>query len=569
MLLDVRQESQHNALQAIALLKKNNAAKRAVSVLSDNFMQETTILADKWANQYRIMGEPFPGPWTAKYHPWLLEMLRSNYEENAGQKAAQMGYSDTMITRALYTVVRLKRDTLYVLPTKTPDATDFSAGRFDPALDLSPRLAAQFSDTKNTGHKKAGANNLYIRGSRSPSGLKSLPVALIILDEIEEMEDDAVELARERASGQNIFQMWAISTPGIPGDGINALFETSRQEHFFFKCKSCSKFIELRYPESLVITAEDKHDPKLKESHVICTECKAKIPHQLKWEWLSTGIWVPTYPGRSMFGPYINQLYSSAGACHPSRIAYAALTMKESAAKEQQFYNSKLGLPHIVAGSNVTMGDIEACYGDHVMNDRNLLNGILTLGIDVGDDCHFELTHWRFRDYANTTDLNMDAYAIPVLIGTFKNFNEAHALMYKYRPAMTVVDDMPDTRTALTFARAYPGIVKLCHYMTSGTREIVDHGERISVDRTTWLDLSIGRFIARTITLPKDTPRDYAKHVTALVRVYREHRSTGEMMAVYKKTGPDHWGQARNYSEIALKLSKPYQQFRVGEGRKF
>src|SRR5690606_13092989 len=124
------------------------------------------------------------------------------------------------------------------------------SARFGPALELSPMLTRAFTQVNNTGLKRAGANSLYVRGSRSRSALKSIPVALLILDEVEEMDEESLALARERLSGQEEIQLWEISTPSVPGAGVNSRYEISKKEHFFFPCPMCSRHIQLTYPES-------------------------------------------------------------------------------------------------------------------------------------------------------------------------------------------------------------------------------------------------------------------------------------------------------------------------------
>lgn len=556
--------------QAGAILASSKLARKAATVLRTEFKQATVCLADKWTEQYRVMGEPFPGPWTFKYHPWLRDMIRSDANENVGQKAAQMGFTEAVLNRALFVVVQKKRDVLYILPAKTPDATDFSSGRFDPALEMSETLNDAFTSTKNVGLKRAGMNCLYVRGSRADNHIKSIPCSLIVLDEVEEMTDRAVSLAYQRKMGQNIFQIWLVSTPTVPNCGINKKFEISRQEHFMFACPSCSRHTELTYPECLVITADSETDPSIDGSHLICKECKAMLPNENKWEWLASGIWVPKFADRTIHGPHVNQLYSSAKACAPPELARIALRAQTNRADEQEFYNSCLGLPHIPDGSNVTRSHIESCMDSYRMGAVELCKGFLTLGIDVGSHCHFELTNWRFRQAVETTDINAEAVGRVVLAGTFSDFAEAHTLMMKFKPRMTVIDDMPETRTALAFARHYPGRVKLCHYSNGiGIREIIDHGERVTVDRTTWLDQALGRFMNQTIALPLDIPNIYKEHMTTLVRIYRDHRVTGEKIALYKSTGDDHYGHARNYSEIALKLAQTRGEHQNSKSRNF
>jgi phage terminase large subunit GpA-like protein len=143
------------------------------------------------------MGEPFPGAFSYKYHPWLLEMHDADEDTVVGQKAAQMGYTEWALNTAFYRMDIHNQSVLYVLPTAS-DATDFSAGRFNPALDLSKHLKRFFSDVNNVGLKRAGSTVLYVRGSHSRSKLKSIPTPIIILDEVDEMPEQAQTLVQER-----------------------------------------------------------------------------------------------------------------------------------------------------------------------------------------------------------------------------------------------------------------------------------------------------------------------------------------------------------------------------------
>jgi phage terminase large subunit GpA-like protein len=176
-----------------------------------------------WAMTYRIMGTPYPGKWTFTHHPWLKEMHDSESEMIVGQKAAQLGYTEFALNLAFYYIDIKATDVLYVLPSKTPDASDFSASRFDGALELSQHLTDLFSDVKNVGHKRAGAVNMYVRGSKSRPGLKSIPVGLVILDEVDEFEQKNIPLAMERLSGQVERKIAMLSTPTIEERGINFL----------------------------------------------------------------------------------------------------------------------------------------------------------------------------------------------------------------------------------------------------------------------------------------------------------------------------------------------------------
>ena len=94
------------------------------------------------------------------FHPWLKDMHNSEAELNVGMKAAQVGFTETVLNVAFYNIDIKNRDVLYILPARTPDASDFSSARFDSALESSEHLEQLFSDRKNIGHKRAGSRNL-------------------------------------------------------------------------------------------------------------------------------------------------------------------------------------------------------------------------------------------------------------------------------------------------------------------------------------------------------------------------------------------------------------------------
>ena len=77
----------------------------------------------------------------------------------------------------------------------------------------------------------------------------------------------------------------------------------------------------------------------------------------------------------------------------------------------------------------------------------------------------------------------------------------------------------------------------------------------MTVDRTSWLDLSLGRFRARKITLPVDAPLDYKNHLCSLVRIYKLDKNGNATGTYVKGTEDDHYAHARNYAEMALPLA--------------
>ncbi len=483
-------------------------------------------------------------------------MHDSPHHVKIGQKSAQVGFTEWALNTAFYFLDIKKMDVLYVLPNMQPDCSRFSSGRFDKALELSSHLRNMFVDTQNVNHKRAGSTNMYINGSNSRSGLMSIPVSLLILDELDEMNLKNVELAEQRLSGQLERYNLKLSTPTAPECGINQYYEKTTQDHFYFPCPSCNRQIELKFPESIVITAKSELDPEVENSYLICHECKNTLPHEGKHDFIGKGKWASNFHGRTDKGYYINQMYAM--HLHPSYIAKKYLASLKDHADEQIFFNSIIGRPHIVADAKITDLQISKCIKDYPSIDFNR-EGFVTMGVDVGSRAlHVEVDGW---DTGGKVGNDINSYARPQLLleKTVPNFEDLDRIMDDMKVNFAVVDCMPEYRKAIEFANRWYGQVKLCRYpvgvngrniTTSSDEEMV-----VSVNRTSWLDMSLGRFKNGTIDLPRDVSSEYKKQVIAQVRVPGKDKN-GNLTVKYVTPGnlADHFGHARNYAEIALPL---------------
>lgn len=533
--------------------------------IASGLQRKSVSSPSRWAEKYRMMGAPTPGLWNFKYHPWLKEMHDSKYEINVGQKSAQMGYTETVLNLTFYNIDVKGVDCLYVLPAKTPDASDFSSGRFNQALELSPHLANLFSDVKNVGHKRAGSANLYIRGSKSRGGLKSVPVGFIVLDELEEMDQDNISLALERASGQMEWSAWMISTPTLPEVGINKRFIRSTQDIFNFKCPGCSRWTNLVFPDCMVITAEDEADPKVNNSYYRCKECQVKLEHETKWEWLKDAKWIPTFSDRDERGFHISQMYSSARAGRAGNLAKLYLSGLKDPADATEFNNSKLGLTYIASGAQLNDEEINAriaAYGNGKMRP----SGLITMGVDVGKFLHVEIDEWTLGDISGV-DINSGARCRVLSMEKVVNFNDLDKLMSQWGVHACVIDANPERRAALEFANRFFGFVHTCTYAQgiSGKNIHVskDEEQAINVDRTSWMDLALSRFRRdEMIYIPRDTPFEYKTQLKVPIRTYKKDRN-GQKIGYYdSRDKDDHYAHARVYAELALNFAAALGQNR-------
>ena len=520
----------------------------------------------RWAEHRRVMGAPFNGNYGFLHHPWCREIHDSQAAWTIAMKAAQLGVTETGINRAFFTLDQSKRDVLYVLPTAL-NASDFSKARFATALKLSPYLKNLFVDTNTVGLKSTGANVLYIRGSRGDSNLKSIPVSELVLDELDEMDTHAVWLALERLSGQIEKHILAISTPTVPKYGIHKLYLTSTQEHFCFQCPHCGRWTELAWPDCVEIIGESVNDPRCKESFLKCKECKHKLEHGAKPEFLAGGKWQVTEPNVSAEesrGFYINQLYSSTVTPGELVIAYHRGLGDEAANTE--FHCSKLGVPFIGEGAQVTDEMIEACIKGHSINDaRPQIGGdrLITMGVDQGKIGYISVVDWSFDRHPGT-DINAAAIGKLLWFGKFsgEEWGYLDELMREWQVLACVVDADPFTNDARRFAKKFHGYVWLTRYRRGQTAKEVSVSEEetgapfATVDRTNWLTCTLGRFKSNPprILLPRDISFEYREHLKNLVRTYKKDE-TGNMAAEYVNTGADHFAHSLCYADIALSLA--------------
>lgn len=540
----------------------NTLAQDFVATFVAGLNRASIVTCSQWATKYRVMNEPFPGPMSYIYHPWLIDIQDSKSLERVGQKAAQMGYTEAAINLTFYSMDILGKDVLYLLPTST-DASDFSATRFNPALINSDYLRGFFCETDNVHLKRSLRNSLYVRGSHSRSKLKSIPTPVIIFDELDEMPKQTVALAEERQSGQRVDStlIFKLSTPTITGYGINLAFNLSNQKYYHFKCPGCSRYITLDYPQNFQLVGDGIHDIRLRDSFFKCHLCDKKLDFDLKKDFLKhkslggTGEFVATYPDREIDGFCINQMYSMAKAGLPYELAKAVLLAETDPTREQELYNSKLAKTHSTKGAKVDDNMFSDKIRNHKKKDYNF-DTFRTMGIDVGLYFHVVIYEWYFE---SKHAFSMNERYRPKLVledktheieEVFQWFNDARCIA-------AVIDAEPERRLSISFAQRLPGRIYTCDYLyTQAGREVIISEEELTlkVNRTAWLDLMFSRYKNKQgIMLPSDVSEEFRQNIKEPTRVFREDK-WGQPYGVYLNVGPDHFAHASTYAEIALPL---------------
>jgi hypothetical protein len=118
-----------------------------------------------------------------------------------------------------------------------------------------------------------------------------------------------------------------------------------------------------------------------------------------------------------------------------------------------------------------------------------------------------------------------------------------------------VVDALPETRNARSFAHRHRGRVFLNFYQEhqKGRYRWDERNQTVACNRTESLDASHNGIMNAQIILPKESEvtQEFAHHLHNVAKRLEEDEETGSKRYVYVKLGPDHFRHAFNYEAMA------------------
>jgi hypothetical protein len=507
-----------------------------------------------------------PGlPFNLLEHPYLKGIYQETAKVVVLYKASQMGASEYAVSYALHAADARMATVLYIFPTDT-HVSDFSSARIGPAIEASPYLNSIVVEGGGKDGKR-GADRvtlkrvrdrfIYLRGGQVKTNgqapqLKSIDADLIVLDEVDEMDPRAPSIAEKRLGHSTIAEQRWISTPTYPGVGIHAKWLESDQREWFVRCEACGE----RQPMTIhqVVDAWDELGrPTAWHDYVACQKCRRPLNR------LAPGEWVAAFPDREIAGFHLTKLFGPTTSL--KHLVQGLVTTDET--KRREAFNQDLGETYTPRGGQITDGTLDDCRRDY---GRGPVAGERTvMGVDVNKTLNVVIRGPR----------NAETGERPLrFAGELESFEAVGYLIKQYRVERCVIDALPETRKArelqadfapsvrkngmetLLFER---GVVWLAYYVVQKTGSknaemAVWDKEKgvVNIDRTRALDNTFALFYDQQNTLPgdaRDLP-DYYAHLKAPVRTV-EKDATGQPVARYVESNPDHYAHAENYCNIA------------------
>jgi hypothetical protein len=522
-----------------------------------------------WTLQHRrilVPGRPFD----LTHHRYLVDLYNCTAQRMCASKAGQMGLSEYLVSYALHAADQRDATCLYVFPTDT-HVSDFSSARIGPAIEASPYLGGIIVDARAEGGK-SGADRvtlkrvrdrfLYLRGAQvKPDGsapqLKSIDADVLILDELDEMDPRAPEIARKRLGASQLGEERIVSTPTYSGAGIHAQFAESDQREWHVRCEACGEWQPMTI-NAIVQEWDSLGRPTRwngkSEGHafVACRKCGAGLDR------LGPGRWVATYPGRDVAGFHLSRLFGATADLD----AIVATLGSTNETRRRECYNQDLGEPYTPRGGQLTDDLLDACRREYahgvVLKERTVM------GVDVGKVLHCVIRGPAHPEMGEPSE-NHKGERPQRWAGAVESFEEVGRMMRRFSVGTLVIDALPETKKARELQASFPeGAVWLAYYATQKvgskkTESLQWVGEEtvagarawngvVNMDRTRTLDEMFGEFFEGRATLPanaRDVP-EYYSHLKAPVRVL-EDGPGGQKIAAYVESSPDHLAHAENY----------------------
>lgn len=509
---------------------------------------EERIFPSLWAERHRVIDG---APWSFVGREFLRDIHDDFARRVVVKKAAQLGFTEVAQNRLAHSC-DFGGSAMMVLATDD-DAKRHSKARFKSLCDSSAYIKGMFRETDSVDVKLAMDAALYFEGSNSRSALYSVPVRLVIVDEVDRCVPDALEAVTHRLDGAaNPTEIW-ISTPTFPNLGVSKAFEESDQKHWHVDCPAaCGWRGALDGGAGLetwdMIRWDGFPEIRPKEPHVVAATARIECP-KCAHPWteperraaIAAGKWTAHRPGHPVSGYAINQAYSPTITISDLVLRYFLAIADPAPEKLRQFVNQCLGLPFRGDGEDVRAEDVRACvvpanarpYGIHV-----------ALGADIGKVIHVAIG----GRVGNT--LHAAKYF------TVQNWHELERVMLAEQVLSAVVDHNPERRNAEEFCATFPNVAYRADHPEGMKATYVWDAKTqiVQIAHVSAVDVLLARILRGTSSLKIHNTADLEtaiKHLSALCVALEPRGKGGVMERRVVKTGPDHYAFATIYLEAA------------------
>lgn len=362
---------------------------------------------------------PKPGQLDLRYTPYTREVLEALVDPRVRQVilcwGAQTGKTTALMAWLSYRIANDPAPMLFVLPTESL-ARNFSQTRLKPMLDDCVPVRSQYpadTDKIKLLSMQFHRCSLDLVGSNSPASISSRPIEVLLLDEIDkfapadEKEASALALAIERTKAFPRRKQVLTSTPTTETGNVWQHYLNGSREKFMVPCPKCQTSQELEFSrvtwDKDAKTEGRKWDMRKvgKSARYKCLGCEHEWSDSDKIRACENGKWVATNPS---YDPEIRSFQLNSLYAPNITWADAAkkfLTTKNMQGGLQNWNNSWMGMPYIVAGESIEEEQVLSHSEEYELGQMPEKPNAILLTIDVQRDCIYYVVRGWLADHSS------------------------------------------------------------------------------------------------------------------------------------------------------------------------
>ena len=303
------------------------------------FAPKKRLGVKEWAEESVVLSERVTeqsGPYSTRNYPYVPEVLESIRDPSV-QRVSLCWGSQTSKTTSFYvmlgyTIDQRPRPILWVFPNEQL-VRAFSSDRWLPFCKESevirkhmPLYSEGQIDTDLITLKKQEFDTctMNLVGAGSSANIRSYPVSVLVLDEIDVIDEGSRRECLDRVKGRTDYKILQSSTPVNEHGGIWQEFQEGDRRRFYVACPHCdAKFCFRWYDEKgdLNVVWDKKANLEGGEYNFslvqnsacyVCEECGKKIKDSHKMKMLRNGEWIAANLNapRGFRSYHLNSLYS-------------------------------------------------------------------------------------------------------------------------------------------------------------------------------------------------------------------------------------------------------------------
>jgi hypothetical protein len=494
-----------------------------------------------------IGGENAPRKDLLRHRPFLIQPLCDQHPHKVYKKGRQIGVSELCLTEELcFLDTHPGTKAVHTFPRDT-QLKDFSTTRINEALTETPAMQTLIGMPNQVYTKRIGDSYLILRSAWESNLGEGIDADMVSLDEKDRMKDGVDIAFRESLQSSRYGYLREISTPTLPGRGVDEPYMKSCQYRWYAKCLSCGMRQPVLYPENIIQMKDVAVGAKQLEPGTYEYRCKKEACRGLL-DRLS-GEWVAEYPSQNHI----------AGYHMPQTIApWISATDLMQKKLDYRFYQlfSNYVLAECSSGDRILLSDedFQRCVAGHAwLTHRTAEWSRVAVGIDWG--------HYNWVIVIGVNAFNN----LPYIIGFFvvedddrDPLGSARAVdefISHFDPDIILADAGYGKDRNAYLLKKYQSRFFAVYYNPSEKHsrsfkpQFIDQSSRVLADRTIALKTSCQYFRDKAIGLPRydNNVALIAKHFKALAPM-QILEDDGEMYEVIDHTGDDHLAHATSYA---------------------